>query len=194
MDHRLSIGLDSNIHQLYSSSELLNGTRTCKKTFELPSPILRITASRIHAWRLDKLQLAPGLKARSGCQTLMGICKQAPRKMPARNCTQGGRVTASMKAGRLRNRFHSSCWQEHACLLPLTIQAPRFGRTRCHRLTYVNKDWGPRGAYGISKLPPPLTYWGLFQKLSSGDAANTFCPVGGGCFVDNVSEGWGVGR
>ena len=21
-----------------------------------------------------------------------------------------------------------------------------------------------------------------------------FCPVGGGCFVDNVSEGWGVGR
>ena len=25
-------------------------------------------------------------------------------------------------------------------------------------------------------------------------AANTFCPVGGGCFVDNVSEGWGVGR
>ena len=21
-----------------------------------------------------------------------------------------------------------------------------------------------------------------------------FCPVGGGCFVDNVSKGWGVGR
>ena len=21
-----------------------------------------------------------------------------------------------------------------------------------------------------------------------------FCPVGGGCFVDNVLEGWGVGR
>ena len=29
---------------------------------------------------------------------------------------------------------------------------------------------------------------GLFQKLSS-----LFCPVEGGCFVDNLSEGWGVG-
>ena len=37
---------------------------------------------------------------------------------------------------------------------------------------------------------------GLFQKLSSGGGGpqTLFCPVGGGCFVDNVSEGWGVGR
>ena len=25
-----------------------------------------------------------------------------------------------------------------------------------------------------------------------GGAQTLFCPVGGGCFVDNVSEGWGV--
>ena len=32
---------------------------------------------------------------------------------------------------------------------------------------------------------------GLFQKLSSkgGGAQTLFCPVGGGCFIDNVSEG-----
>ena len=35
---------------------------------------------------------------------------------------------------------------------------------------------------------------GLFQKLSSGVGGpqTLFCPVGGGCFVDNVFEGWGV--
>ena len=34
---------------------------------------------------------------------------------------------------------------------------------------------------------------GLFQKLSSGGGPQApFCPVGGGCFVDNVSEGWGI--
>ena len=35
---------------------------------------------------------------------------------------------------------------------------------------------------------------GLFQKLSSGGAADTFLSGGGGagCFVDNVSEGWRV--
>ena len=35
---------------------------------------------------------------------------------------------------------------------------------------------------------------GLFQKLSLGGPQALFCHVGGeGCFVDNVSEGWGVG-
>ena len=33
---------------------------------------------------------------------------------------------------------------------------------------------------------------GLFQKLSLGGPQALFCPVGGGCYVDNVSEGWGV--
>ena len=27
--------------------------------------------------------------------------------------------------------------------------------------------------------------------LGGGGAQTLFCPVGGGCFVDNVSEGWG---
>ena len=30
--------------------------------------------------------------------------------------------------------------------------------------------------------------------LRGGGPQTLFCPVGGGCFVDNVSEGWGVGR
>ena len=36
---------------------------------------------------------------------------------------------------------------------------------------------------------------GLFQKLSSGVGGPQalFCLVGGGCFVDNVSKGWGGG-
>ena len=33
---------------------------------------------------------------------------------------------------------------------------------------------------------------GLFQKLSWGGPQALFCLVGGGCFVDNVSKGWGV--
>ena len=36
---------------------------------------------------------------------------------------------------------------------------------------------------------------GLFQKLSWGGRPQAlFCPVGGGCFVDNMSKGWGGGR
>ena len=30
------------------------------------------------------------------------------------------------------------------------------------------------------------------EIILGGGPAGTFCPVGGGCFVDNVSEGWGV--
>ena len=35
---------------------------------------------------------------------------------------------------------------------------------------------------------------GLFQKLSSGAGGPQalFCLVGGGCFVDDVCEGWGI--
>ena len=43
-------------------------------------------------------------------------------------------------------------------------------------------------------ISPPISL-GLFQKLSSGGGGpqTLFCSVGGGCFVDSVSEGWGVG-
>ena len=30
------------------------------------------------------------------------------------------------------------------------------------------------------------------ELILGGGAQTLFCPVGGGCFVDNVSEGWGV--
>ena len=30
------------------------------------------------------------------------------------------------------------------------------------------------------------------EIILGGWAQTLFCPVGGGCFVDNVSEGWGV--
>ena len=34
---------------------------------------------------------------------------------------------------------------------------------------------------------------GCSRNYPQGRAQTLFCPVGGGCFVDNVSEGWGGG-
>ena len=45
------------------------------------------------------------------------------------------------------------------------------------------------------------TEWGCKSKsvravpeIILGGLQTLFCPVGGGCFVDNVSEGWGMGE
>ena len=40
----------------------------------------------------------------------------------------------------------------------------------------------------VLEVPKTL---GFFQKLSSEGAQALFCPVREGCFVDNVSKGWG---
>ena len=46
-----------------------------------------------------------------------------------------------------------------------------------------------------TRVPVLVLHLELFQKLSSGGGGlqALFCPVGGGCFVDNVSEGCGGG-
>ena len=51
---------------------------------------------------------------------------------------------------------------------------------------------------GLSLVFSPLCnhcFRAVPEIILGGDGPQTlFCPVGGGCFVDNVSEGWGVGR
>ena len=49
------------------------------------------------------------------------------------------------------------------------------------------------GGWVLTTTALDLLCLGLFQKLSSGVGGlqTPFCPVGRGCFVDNVSEGWG---
>ena len=51
------------------------------------------------------------------------------------------------------------------------------------------------GAGTVARTHTVTDYLGLFQKLSSGWVGGPqalFCPVGGGCLVDNVFGGWAV--
>ena len=53
----------------------------------------------------------------------------------------------------------------------------------------TGQDW----AEYVERLEFYFIAKGCFRNYPRGGGPQTlFCPVGGGCFVDNVSEGWGV--
>ena len=53
------------------------------------------------------------------------------------------------------------------------------------------KDWSMLTSFlHESAIKPDLLR--AVPEIILGEVQTLFCPVGGGCFVDNVSEGWGV--
>ena len=58
----------------------------------------------------------------------------------------------------------------------------------------IDSELGVGGQSVTETKESPWSQLGLFQKLSSwvGGLQALCCPMGGGCFVDDMSEGWGI--